>query len=73
MPNSRTSDLNQTNLALAALAASFAKALDAQFPAFLPIFEQELERQYRSLKDADVAHVEAMETLRWTKDFLHGA
>jgi|GEM_PF-3099082 len=71
MSSNRTSDLNQTNLAVAALAASFAKALDAQFPAFLPMFEQELEKRYRSLEDADVANVEAMETLRWTKDFLH--
>lgn len=71
MASNRTTDLNQTNLALAALAASFAKALGEQSPDFLKAFERELEKQYRSLEEADVAHVEAMETLRWTSQFLH--
>ncbi len=72
MATPRTNDLNQTNLALAALAASFAKALGEQFPAFLPQFEQELKKCYDNLADSEVCHTEAMETLRWTNEFLHG-
>ncbi len=70
MSNTRTSDLNQTNLALASLAASFAKSLGEQFPAFLPAFSAELEKTYHKFQSSGAQHVEAMQTLRWVNEFL---
>ena len=62
--------IDQTRLALAALAASIANALGEQFPTFLQAFDKELEKQFNSLKDAEVSNIGAIETLRWTRQFL---
>lgn len=63
--------VNQTHLALAALAASIVKTLDAPPESNRRfVFEQALAACYRNLEEAEVAHIEAMETLRWTKEFL---
>ncbi|MFC7420188.1 hypothetical protein ACFQNF_09855 [Iodobacter arcticus] len=70
MANQRNNEIDQTRLVIAALAASFAKALGEQYPTFLPAFESELEKQYQDLRSAEVSHVGAMETLRWVKEFL---
>jgi ABC-type Zn uptake system ZnuABC Zn-binding protein ZnuA len=62
--------LNQTRLALAALAACIAQALGEQDAAFQARFEKNLEKAYASLRDGVAENAGAMETLTWTREFL---
>jgi hypothetical protein len=70
MPDQNKPEMDQTRLALAALAASIVSALGEHLPTFRQAFDKELEKRYYALRDADVIHVGAMETLKWTRDFL---
>lgn len=62
--------INQTNLAIAALSASFANAMNKIDPQFSALFVEELENKYQELREMDLLHIEAMETLTWTKEFI---
>ncbi|AZC00457.1 hypothetical protein DKE52_008105 [Acinetobacter pittii] len=62
--------MNQTNLAIAALSASFANAMNKIDPKFSTLFLEEIENRYHELKDMELIHVEAMETLNWTREFI---
>jgi hypothetical protein len=62
--------LDQTRLAVAALAACFAKALGEQDAAFLPSFESHLEKVYHDLRNSQLSHIGAMETRKWVREFL---
>lgn len=62
--------IDQTNLAIAAISASFAKAMDNIDPKFSTQFLKELEKKYQELRDMELAHTGAMETLTWTREFI---
>jgi hypothetical protein len=64
-----TEQLDQTRVAIAALAGATAKALGDSIPGFGPKFEDALSAAYRHLKDSGVDHVGAMETLSWAREF----
>jgi len=49
-------DQDQTRLALACLFASLAQTLGEQDRAFVPKFEQHLDRMYAQVKDYEPAH-----------------
>lgn len=61
---------NQTNLAIAAISASFAKTMNMVEPKFSAIFLEELEGKYREIRDMPQANMEALETLIWTKELI---
>lgn len=63
-------DPDQTRLAMAALAASIVLALDERSPGVRQAVEGHMEKAYLFLRDAPKPHPGAMETLRWTKEFL---
>ncbi|AWV87062.1 hypothetical protein [Acinetobacter radioresistens] len=67
---SEENPLNQTNLAIAALSASFANALEKHNPGFKDDFLKELEARYYTLRESKLVHTEAMETLNWTRQFI---
>ncbi len=67
---SKENPVNQTHLIIAALSASFAKALDKHNPGFKQDFMEELESKYYEIREAELQHIQAMETLQWTKEFL---
>ncbi|HZS81750.1 MAG TPA: hypothetical protein VFA50_02700 [Stellaceae bacterium] len=62
--------LDQTRLALAAVAACIVQALGEQEPDVQAKVEKNMEKLYMSLREGPVSNVGAMETLRWTKEFL---
>lgn len=62
--------INQTNLAIAALSASFANAMNKIDPQFSTLFLEEIENRYHELREMELVHVEAMETLTWTREFI---
>lgn len=62
--------INQTNLAIAALSASFATAMNKIDPSFSTLFLEELENRYHEIRNMELAHVGAMETLNWTREFI---
>ena len=64
------SPINQTNLALAALAACIVQALDEQQAGVRSRFEVYLEKAYYSLSDGKLPNTECLETLRWTQHVL---
>ncbi|MDV7491368.1 hypothetical protein R4511_02020 [Acinetobacter baumannii] len=63
--------VNQTHLIIAALSASFANALEKHNPGFKQDFIEELESKYYEIREAELQHVQALETLQWTKEFLN--
>jgi hypothetical protein len=67
---STDSPINQTNLALAALAACIVQALDEQQAGVRSKFEASLEKAYHSLRDGKLADTECLETLHWTQHIL---
>lgn len=67
---SAQNEINQTNLAIAALSASFAKAMDRVDPKFSTIFMEELESRYHEIRNKPQVHTEALETLTWTREFI---
>ena len=63
--------IDQTRLSIAALASCFAKALEQQNPGFLANFEKQLNEHYYDIRDnSEVSHIGALETLKWTGQFL---
>jgi hypothetical protein len=64
-------DLDQTRLAMAALAACIVRTLDEGDGAVLTRFEGFLQQAYNRLRDPPADHKVAAETLRLTKEFLH--
>ncbi len=62
--------INQTNLAIAALSASFANTMNRIDPKFSTIFLEELENRYHEIRNMELAHTGAMETLNWTREFI---
>ncbi len=62
--------IDQTNLAIAAISASFAKAMNKIDPNFSTIFMEELENRYHEIREMKLHHVDAMETLNWTREFI---
>jgi hypothetical protein len=68
--NQTQSDLDQTRLALAALAACIVRALGEDGPDVLTNFEKYMEKIYGQLREGPASNVGAIETLIWTKEFL---
>lgn len=62
--------IDQTRLAIAALTASIVQALDEQSPGVRARVLANMEKMYMSLREAQVSHIGAMETLSWTREFL---
>jgi len=62
--------IDQTNLAIAAISASFAKAMNKVDPKFSTIFLEELENRYHEIREMELSHIGAMETLNWTREFI---
>lgn len=62
--------IDQTRLAIAALTACLVKALEEMQPGVQARFEDNVDNAYRSIRSATVAHVGAMETLTWVRDYL---
>lgn len=62
--------VNQTHLIIAAISASFAKVLDKHNPGFKEDFLSELEEKYYEIRESELSHIEVMETLTWTREFL---
>lgn len=62
--------IDQTNLAIAAISASFAKAMNKVDPKFSTIFLEELENRYHEIREMELPHIGAMETLNWTREFI---
>jgi hypothetical protein len=67
---SKENPVDQTHLLLAALSSSFANALEKHNPGFKDDFLKEIESKYNEIRDMEVSHIEAMQTLTWTKEFL---
>ncbi|QUY35638.1 hypothetical protein [Acinetobacter junii] len=63
--------INQTHLIIAAISASFAKALDKHNPGVKEEFLKELGERYHEIREYSHPHIEALETLTWTRDFLN--
>ncbi|MGP1685261.1 MAG: hypothetical protein ACTS8S_23295 [Giesbergeria sp.] len=63
--------INQTNLAIAALASCFAKALEEQSPGFIKKLEEQLHLHHSAISESGtLSNIGAMETLKWTSEFL---
>lgn len=63
--------IDQTRLTIAALASCFVKAMEEQQPGFRASFEKHLNEHYYEIRDnSKLSHVGAMETLKWTGEFL---
>ncbi len=62
--------VDQTRLTLAAVTACLIRSLDEEDAGLQRRFRENIEKVYQSLRDDDVAHTGAMETLGWIKQFL---
>ena len=62
--------INQTNLAIAVLTASLVKALEKTNEGLTENFLKELQESYYQVREMKQSHIEAMETLQWTRKFL---
>jgi hypothetical protein len=62
--------IDQTRLALAALTACLVKTLSEQDESFQSRFTENLDRIYKDVRDSELPHIGAMETLGWTGEFL---
>ena len=66
--------VNQTNLAIAALASCFAKALEKSNPGFIEKFDEQLRLHHSAISEGGtLSHIGAMETLKWTSEYLREA
>jgi hypothetical protein len=66
----RSNPIDQTRLAVAALAACLVDALGESEPAFQAKFEANLEHAYDNIREMEGSNVGAMEILHWTREFL---
>lgn len=64
--------LDQTRLALAALAACIAQTLGEQDSTFVPRLNAHLENIYLQLRDSEADNLGAIETIGWVREFLRG-
>lgn len=62
--------LDQTRLALAALAAAFAKALGESDSTFSSRFSSALHAVYDEVREGPASNIGAMETLKWTQELM---
>ncbi|NHB58833.1 hypothetical protein G9F32_12520 [Acinetobacter sp. 194] len=62
--------INQTHLIISAITASLIKALDKQSPGLKVEFLSELKEQYYEIREKELVHNEALETLIWTKELI---
>jgi hypothetical protein len=67
---SHLSDQAQTRLALAALAAAFAKTLDESDESFALRFGDNLRELYATMREAESPSTDVLETLKWTQELL---
>jgi hypothetical protein len=67
---SHLSDQAQTRLALAALAAAFAKTLDESDESFALRFGDNLRELYATMHEAESPSTGVLETLKWTQELL---
>ena len=49
--------IDQTNLAIATISASFAKAMNKVDPKFSTIFLEELENRYHEIREMELPHI----------------
>jgi len=66
----KSNPIDQTRLAVAALAACFIKALSEGDRALAARFEENLEKVYKDIRGNELSHLGALETLNWTREFL---
>ena len=66
----KSNPIDQTRLALAVLTACFVKTFSEQDESFRLRFEQNLTRAYKEVREAELSHIGAMETLRWVSEYL---
>ncbi|MBD9395463.1 hypothetical protein [Acidovorax sp. ACV01] len=62
--------VDQGRLALATLAACFAKTFSESDTHFADRFEKHLGEAYNQLRDMPASNTGAMETLKWTREML---
>lgn len=67
---SERNPINQTNLAIAVLTASLVKALEKTNLGLTENFLKELQESYYEVREMEQSHIEVMETLQWTREFL---
>jgi hypothetical protein len=66
----KSNPIDQTRLALAILTACFVKTFSEQDESFRIRFERNLTRAYKEVRESELSHVGAMETLRWVEGYL---
>ena len=64
------SEPSETQIAIAALFAALVEALDERSSGLAASFVHHLEETQSRLRDGDVAHREALDTLAWTRALL---
>jgi len=62
--------IDQTQLAIAALTACIVQSIDGQDAGFRARFERNLDITYKEIRDMELSHIGALETLKWTTEFL---
>lgn len=66
----RHSDDAETRMTIAALTAALVRALEATAPGLSERFTAELENLYASIREYESTPTGAMETIKWTSDFV---
>ena len=66
----KSSPIDQTRLAVAALTACIVQAIGEQDEGFRARFDRNLEKAYKDIRDMELSHIGALETLKWTSEFL---
>lgn len=64
--------IDQTNLAIAALTASLVNALEKTNPGLTEVFLDEIRERYYEIREEQLTHTGAMETLQWTREYIEG-
>lgn len=67
---SQQNNINQTHLIIAAITASFAKALEKHNPGFKDDLLVELKEEYQGIREMELPHIETLETIQWTKELI---
>lgn len=62
--------VDQTRLAIAAIAAAFAKAIEERNPGFVAILKTKLSDAYHVVREGTMDNIGAMETLKWVGELL---
>lgn len=69
---SNENPINQTNLAIAAITASLVKSLEKTNPGLTEVFLEEIRERYYEIRESQLTHTGAMETLQWTREYIQG-